>query len=114
MPHSTDVLADVSEAIAALYRASYDLAASKVYSHLAEDVLICVLEDLGTVAERTEAATVEGILDQRRAFQRDHEADFCAAVERLTGRRVRTFLSANHVSDGIAAEVFFLEREELD
>jgi hypothetical protein len=28
---------------------------------------------------------------------------------RLTGRRVKTFLSANHVGDRIAAEVFFLE-----
>ncbi len=120
MPHSDAVLDDVSEAIAAIYGASYDLTQTKVSSYITEDVLLCVLEDIGTVAKQTEPAIADRVLDvpdrvldERRAFQRDHQTDFCVAVERLVGRRVRTFLSANHVGHGIAAEVFFLEVEPI-
>ena len=120
MPLSDVVLDDVSEAIAAIYGAGYDLTRTKVSSYMADDVLFCVLEDIGTVARQTEPVIADRVLDMadrvlddRRAFQRDHQTDFCVAVERLVGRRVRTFLSANHVGHGVAAEVFFLEAEPI-
>ncbi len=53
----------------------------------------------------------EHVLTGRVAFQRDHQADFVAMVERLTGRRVATFLSANQTRPGVAAEVFILDRQ---
>ena len=37
------------------------------------------------------------------------EADFCAAVERLTGRKVLAFISGNHIDPDIAAELFILD-----
>jgi len=37
------------------------------------------------------------------------EADFRAAVERLTGRRVVAFLSSNHIDPDVAAQVFILD-----
>ena len=35
--------------------------------------------------------------------------EFTAEIERLTGRRVTAFLSANQTSPGVACELFFLE-----
>ncbi len=113
MPASQAVLDDVSQAIIEIYRPAHDVTRTGVSSHMAKDILICVLEDVGSEAEQAEAGA-DGVLDERRRFQRDHEAEFCAAVEQVTGRRVRTFLSANHVTQGIAAEVFFLMPAEAD
>jgi uncharacterized protein YbcI len=52
----------------------------------------------------------EHVLTGRVAFQREHQTGFIAMVERLTGRRVATFLSANQTRRGVAAEVFILDR----
>ena len=49
------------------------------------------------------------MIDGRVAFQTDSEDEFTAAIERLTGRRVVAFMSANQTSPGIACELFFLE-----
>lgn len=49
-------------------------------------------------------------IDGRVAFQEATEDEFTAAVERLTRRRVVSFLSANQTNPGVACELFFLER----
>jgi RNA polymerase sigma-70 factor (ECF subfamily) len=113
VPASQSSLDDVSQAIIEIYRPTHDLTRTGVSTHMAKDILICVLEDVGALAEQAEVGA-DRVLDQRRRFQREHEVDFCAAVEELTGRRVRTFLSANHVTQGVAAEVFFLMPAEPD
>jgi uncharacterized protein YbcI len=101
------VLDDVSEAIADIYGDHYAVDRTSVTTYLMDDLLVCVLEDV-VPTDAEQRAHVDAVLDQRRSFQRRHEPEFCAAVERITGRRVKTFLSANHVGDRIAAEVFFL------
>jgi hypothetical protein len=98
------MLDEVSHAIADVYRGHFDIERTGVSSYMIDDVLICVLENVGDISEQT----ADRSLGQRRAFQHDHEDEFSEAVERLSGRHVRTFLSANHVAQGIAAEVFFL------
>ena len=45
----------------------------------------------------------------RQLFHVLMEADFRAAVERLTGRRVVAFLSSNHIDPDVAAQVFILD-----
>ena len=50
--------------------------------------------------------------DMRTFFQYATVADFCEPVERLTGRRVRSFLSAIDTQvDGLAKETFVLYPE---
>jgi hypothetical protein len=45
----------------------------------------------------------------RREFQRVMEDELVAMVEAETGRKVRAFMSDNHVSPDVAVEVFLLE-----
>ena len=45
----------------------------------------------------------------RRSFQDLMEDQFTAAVERVTGRRVRAFLSQVHLNPDIDVEIFVLE-----
>jgi len=74
------------------------------------DVVVCVLEDSTTKAERTllDAGKAELVRFQRDALQRAMEPELVACVERLTGRRVATFLSGTSSDADAAVEVFIL------
>jgi uncharacterized protein YbcI len=80
-------------------------------TYINENVVVCFLENvLSTDEARLAAAgSNDRVLDGRVAFQTDTEDAFTAAVERLTGRGVVGFLSANQTAPGIASGLFFLE-----
>ena len=101
----------ISAAIVDLYAEVYDQTRTTATTHINGDVVICILEDILSADEDTRIAQGLGddVIDARVAFQKDQEDEFTAAVERLTGRTVTAFLSANQTSPGIACEMFFLE-----
>jgi uncharacterized protein YbcI len=73
-------------------------------------MIICSLENTLTPAERTMAEMGEHqrLRDVRLLFQYAREADFREAVERVTGRRVRGFVSGMDTKEDIASELFYL------
>ena len=75
------------------------------------NVLVTLMNDVLTHAEKslTETHQTDAVTYMRHLFQNTMEADFRAAVERLTGRRVLAFISGNHVDPDIAAELFILD-----
>jgi uncharacterized protein YbcI len=77
------------------------------------DVIVLLLEDGATRAEvnLVAAGREELVRQQRDALQRAMEDDLISAVERLTGRTVRTFLSGLSTEGESAVEVFVLEPE---
>jgi uncharacterized protein YbcI len=78
-----------------------------------QDLVVCVFEDSATKAERhlVDAGKSELVRLQRDALQRLMSADLIDAVERLTGRRVRTFMSGTDEGGGSNVEAFVLEPE---
>jgi uncharacterized protein YbcI len=72
--------------------------------------VLCVLEDTMTRAEQNLSARgkEDFVLEMRHAFQDTLREDLTAVVERLTGRTVVAFMSANHIEPDVAAEVFVL------
>ena len=50
----------------------------------------------------------------RFAFQQMMRDDYLGIVEAVTGRKVRAFLSQNHIDPPIAVEIFVLESEGGD
>ena len=67
-----------------------------------------VLEGSLTKAEQNLVAAGEG--DQaRETCSEQMETDLVAIVERLTGRRVRAFVSGSNVSTDTSTKVFLLE-----
>ena len=74
---------------------------------------MCVLEDGATRAERNlvEAGKAELVRMQRDGLQRAMGPQLIAAVERLTRRTVRTFLSGTDKDGASAIEAFVLESE---
>jgi uncharacterized protein YbcI len=74
------------------------------------DVVVCLLENGATRGEQNivAAGRADVVRLGRDILQRAME-DQLAAVERLTGRKVRTFLSGSSTPGESAVEVFVLE-----
>jgi uncharacterized protein YbcI len=75
------------------------------------DMVVCSLEKTLTPAERTmvDMGEHQRLRETRLFFQHAREDDFRAAVERVTGRRVRGFLSGTDTTQDLSCEVFYLE-----
>jgi uncharacterized protein YbcI len=105
-------LAMISKEIVRIYKDQFGRGPTKVRSHFAgPDILICVLENTFTPAERSLQAMGEHqrLRDMRIFFQYASTAEFTDAVERVTGRRVRSFISGIDTNTDIACEMFVLE-----
>ncbi len=76
------------------------------------DALLCTLEDSLTPAERkmAELGEHQRLRDIRTFFQHASENDFRESVERITGRKVRAFVSGIDTGEDVSSEVFYFER----
>jgi uncharacterized protein YbcI len=85
--------------------------ATRSRAFLYQDMVVCLLEDGATKSEvnLVAAGKVELVRQQRDALQRAMEDQLVAAVERLTGRTVRSFLSGTSTLAQDSVEVFVLE-----
>ncbi len=85
--------------------------ATKSRAFLYQDVVVCLLEDGATKAEinLVAAGRDELVRSQRDALQRAMETQLVAAIERVTGRIVRTFLSGTSTFGESSVEVFVLQ-----
>lgn len=78
------------------------------------DLVVCVLEDSATRAERNlvAAGKAELVRFQRDALQHAMAPQLIAAVEQLTGRTVRTFMSGTDAYGASSVETFVLDPEQ--
>jgi uncharacterized protein YbcI len=111
---STDgvLLSRISNAMVGLYKEQFGRGPTKTWTHYAgPDCIIATLEHSLTPAERNMAALGEHqrLRDVRLFFQHASENEFRQAVEALTGRKVRAFISGMDTEQDVAAEVFYLE-----
>jgi uncharacterized protein YbcI len=108
--------ATIASEIVRLQREYYGRGPTKARVHDSGDVIVVVLEETFTPAEKTLIARgeAEGIQDIRRRFQRAMAEQFVSIVEQSTGRRVRAFFSDTDLDQDISAEVFILADERTD
>jgi uncharacterized protein YbcI len=87
--------------------------AQKSRAFVDQDVVVCLLEDGATNAERNlvSAGRADLVRLQRDALQRAMGPQLIAVVERLTRRVVRGFLSGTDESGAAAVELFLLEAD---
>jgi uncharacterized protein YbcI len=83
-------------------------------SYIDGDLVCIVVEDTLTKGEHSllEDGRDDLVLATRRAYQSAMREDAIAGVEELTGRKVRAFLSDNHLAPDVAVECFVLEPED--
>jgi uncharacterized protein YbcI len=107
---SVSVLAQVSNEMVRLYKEQFGRGPTKVRANwCGDDVLSVVLEDTLTPAERNLAALGEHerLRETRMFFQYASVREFCEPVERLTGRKVRSFISGmDSAVAGLSIESF--------
>ena len=103
----------ISQAIVQLHAEHYGKGATQAKTYLWENLVVTVLRDVLTTSERTlvRAERAETVRDVRSAFQSTMEPHFRAAVERITGRRVSSFMSQVDPVNSLGVEVFVLEPE---
>ena len=101
----------ISTSMVRLYGEFYGHRRTTATTYVNDNVVVCVLEDILSVSESDDIADGQSrkVLNGRVAFQEGAEDEFTAEVERLTGRTVTAFLSANQTAPGVACELFFLE-----
>ena len=75
------------------------------------NVIVTLMHEVMTPAEKTLVGTgnATAVTHMRHLFQETMQAEFSAAVQRLTGRKVVAFISGNHVDSDMAAELFVLD-----
>jgi len=101
----------ISQAVVRIHAEHYGKGATQAKTYVWDNLVVTVLRDLLTVAERTliEVDRTDTVRDVRMKFQLSLEPKFRGAVEQLTGRRVHSFMSQVDPANGLGVEVFVLE-----
>jgi uncharacterized protein YbcI len=108
----TTVLAAISDEMGRLYKEQFGRGPNRVRTYwCGNDIITTVLEDTLTPAERNLALMGEHqrLRDTRMFFQYATVDEFCEPVERLTGRKVRSFISGIDTEvNGLSIETFIM------
>jgi uncharacterized protein YbcI len=112
------VLMEISNAMTTLYKEFFGRGPSKTRTYwCGNDIITTVLEDTLAPAERNLVRMGEHqrLRDMRMFFQYSAVREFCEPVERITGRKVRAFLSGVDTEvEGLSIETFILHPPGYD
>lgn len=112
-----ELLAAVTEAMVAFHERYYHRAPVTAKTVLlGDEVLVSVLGGVYTDVEKTmiELQGAAIVHETRSVFQKAMEHKFVAAIERLSGRKVLTFMSEHHVGPDIEIGLFMLSGGETE
>ena len=105
---------ELSNEMVRLYKDQFGRGPTKARSDWAgPDAILCTLENSFTPAERSlaEMGEHQRLRDTRLFFQYASEKKFVETAERVTGRKVRGFVSGVDTERDISTELFYLEPE---
>ena len=111
------IRAEISREMVRLYKELFGRGPTKARTEFAgPDIVICSLENTFTPAERSlvEMGEHQRLRDTRLYFQVATSEKFREIVERLTGRRIRAFISGLDADADICSEVFYLENGKAE
>src|SRR3954462_10907495 len=111
-----EMRATISREIVRLQAEYYGKGPTRAKTYIVEDLVVVVLEESFTRAEKTlaERGERDAIEHIRRRFQQQMADDFTSVVEQATGRKVRVFLSETNIDHDVSVETFLLADERAD
>ena len=111
-----EMRATISNEIVRLQAEYYGKGPTRAKTYIVEDLVVVVLEESFTRAEKTlaERGEREAIQHIRRRFQQQMRDSFSSVVERATGRSVRVFLSETDIEHDVSVELFLLAGKVTD
>ena len=110
-------LSAISNEMVRIYKDQFGRGPTKTRTNWAgSDVLVVTLEETFTPAERSlqRMGKHRELRDLRMLFQYAEVEAFCEPVERLTGRKVRAFVSGIDTEADLATELFVLHPRGYD
>jgi len=107
---------EVSNAISRLHKQFIGRGPTNSRTTIDGDVVVCLLEGGFTVAEQTlnDNDKQELVVAGRVGLQDAMRQAMIASVQEITGRRVRSFMSANDLEHNFQTEMFVLWPEDVD
>jgi uncharacterized protein YbcI len=104
--------AAVSRAVVQIHRTHVGRGPTKAHAFYRHDVVVVVLEDILTTAERTLVAhsSRDTAMAARRAVEHAMRDDLIAAIEGLTGAHVRALMHDTQPRPDMSSLVFVLDR----
>jgi uncharacterized protein YbcI len=111
------MLSMISNEMVRIYKEQFGRGPTKTRTQWAgPDILVVTLEQTFTPAERSlrKMGEHQRLRDLRLLFQYAEVSAFCAPVERLSGRKVRAFISGIDTEADIATEMFVLHSTGYD
>ncbi len=111
---SGSMLSAISNEMVRIYKNQFGRGPTKTRTNWAgPDVVVVTLEDTLTPAERSlrDLGEHKHLRDLRLLFQYAQSDLFCEPVERLTGRKVRAFISGIDTDADVASEMYVLHPE---
>ena len=111
-----EIRATISREIVRLQAEYYGKGPTKAKTYVFDDLVVVVLEETFTRAEKTlvQRGEADAIQHIRRRFQQHMAEDFTSVVEQATGRSVRAFLSETNIEQDVSVETFLLSYERTD
>src|SRR5690242_21789656 len=108
-----EMRATISNEIVRLQAEYYGKGPTRAKTYIVEDLVVVVLQESFTRAEKTlaERGEKDAIERIRRRFHQQMAADLTSVVEQATGRKVRAFLSETNVELDMSVETFLLADE---
>ena len=105
---------DLARDMVDLFKVNVGRVPNHARAYLEDELITIVLQDTMIKAEKTladegEKDLVRGV---RRVFQGKFREDAVEIVERLTGRKVKAFLSDHAIDPDVAIEAFVLHPED--
>jgi uncharacterized protein YbcI len=112
-PSTAQIKAEIKKELLQVHRDSYGTGADGIEVHLADEMVLAVIDVELTAAERTllAAGQSDAVKAAREAFQDVIAPTFIAIVERATGRTVHSFISSLNIDPLYSIEFFRLAPE---
>jgi uncharacterized protein YbcI len=106
----------ISSEIVRLQAEYYGRGPTKAKTYIVDDLVVVVLEESFTRAEKTlvDRGEREAVQHIRRRFQQQMADNFTSVVEQATGRKVRVFLSETNLEQDVSVETFLLADDRTD
>lgn len=110
-PTRSTVSRQITDAMVRLYRENAGRGPVSARAMIDSGTVVVLLHEVLTRAEQTlvDHGNTEVVLMMRRALQDALRPAFVVEVERITGRRVSTFMSTSSADPDRSAEIFLLE-----
>ena len=111
-----EIRAAISREMVRLQAEYYGKGPTRAKTYIVDDLVVVVLEETFTRAEKTlaERGEREAIQHIRRRFQQQMAESFTSVVEQATGRKVRVFLSETDIEQDVSVETFLLAEDRTD